>query len=269
MEKASRYKTLLNETEPALFETRRLHARAPLIICCDHAGRRIPDSLGALGLPPEALDLHIACDIGARQVALLLAQKFNAPLLLANYSRLVIDLNRHLNDPTLIPVASDGIVIPGNAALSHAQRARRIRQLFLPYHQCYRRMVDALQSRAARPLIIALHSFAAEMHGRRRPWDFGLLWDEHAELAHTLSANLRRNPDLCIGQNQPYHARRPLGYAMVEHAQARGVEMALVEIRQDHLAGRRGQEWAADILFRAVASVVAELPDDAPALRAG
>ncbi|MGR3983789.1 MAG: N-formylglutamate amidohydrolase, partial [Gammaproteobacteria bacterium] len=154
MENSPEKNALLNETEPALFETRRLHARAPLIVCCDHAGRRIPGSLGGLGLPREALDLHIAHDIGARQVATLLAQQFHAPLLLANYSRLVIDLNRHLGDPALIPAESDGIVIPGNAGLSHAQRLRRIEQLFLPYHQCYREMVDALQSRAARPLII-------------------------------------------------------------------------------------------------------------------
>ena len=263
-------KTLLAENDPAPFEARNLDSRAPLIVCCDHASNRIPESLGRLGLPREALEMHIAEDIGARQVAELLAQKFNAPLLLANYSRLVIDLNRHLGDPTLIAEESDGVAIPGNAALSHAERARRIAEIFLPYHRCYAGMVDALQARAARPIILALHSFSPEMRGEKRPWDFGLMWDElHAELARALTAGLRRHPGLCIGQNQPYHARDPLGYAMTEYGQARGVEMALIEIRQDRILDARGREWAAEILHRALAEALAADMEDNAARRAG
>lgn len=249
-------KPLLSENDFDLFDVANPHADAPLIVCCDHAGRRIPGSLGNLGLERALLDLHIACDIGARQVATLLARKFDAPLLLANYSRLVIDLNRHLDDPTLIPEASDGVVISGNAGLSHGQRRRRIEQMFLPYHRRYGEMVGRLQGKFVKPIILALHSFTPEIQGVGRPWDIGLLWEHHYDLAQALAANLGKNDGLCIGQNQPYHACDPLGYAMVTHAQARAVEMALVEIRQDLITDRRGQQWAADILHRAVAPLL-------------
>jgi len=242
--------------EPALFEVVNRFAKAPVMVCCDHAGRRIPAPLGDLGVQAEAMETHIACDIGARQVSEELARRFQAPLLLANYSRLGIDLNRHLDDPTLIPEVSDGIAIPGNAGLPATQRRRRIEQWFRPYHQRYGEMVDHLQARFARPLIVSVHSFAPRLQGARRPWDFGVLWEHQRPVAESIIANLRRNPGLRIGSNQPYHARDPLGYAMVVHAQARGVNMALIEIRQDHITHRAGQRWAADILYRAIAPLL-------------
>ncbi len=245
-------KPLLSENAPGLFDVVNPNADAPLIICCDHAGKRIPESLGNLELGRGLLDLHIACDIGAGQVSTMLAHKLNAPLLLANYSRLVIDLNRHLDDPTLIPETSDGVVIPGNAGLSDDRRQQRIDEFFSPYHRRYGEMVDRMQGRFVKPMIIAMHSFAEEIQGVKRPWDFGLLWDDHHDLAQALAANLAKNADLRIGHNQPYHARNPLGYAMMVHAQARDVDMALIEIRQDLIEDHNGQAWAADILHRAL-----------------
>ena len=237
---------------PDLFEVINPNADAPLIVCCDHAGERIPEPLDNLGLERRFLDLHITYDIGARQVSTMLAHKLDAPLLLANYSRLVIDLNRHLDDPALIPESSDGVVIPGNVGLADDRRQQRIDEMFLPYHRCYGEMVDRLCRKFARPMIVAVHSFTPEIQGVKRPWDIGLLWEHHHDLAQSLAANLAKNEGLCIGHNQPYHACDPLGYALVAHAQAREVEMALIEIRQDLIEDHNGQAWAADTLYRAL-----------------
>ena len=255
---------LLTANAPRLFDVINPDGKAPVIVCCDHGGKHIPAPLNGLGLQPASLELHIACDIGARQVAELLAHRLDAPLLLANYSRLVIDLNRHPNDPTLIPEVSDGIVIPGNARLSAARRQQRIDEMFAPYHRRYRDLVDRLQAEFVKPLIIALHSFAPAIQGISRPWDIGLLWEHHHDLAQSIIANLAENDGdaLCIGRNQPYHARDPLGYAMVVHAQARDVEMALIEIRQDRIQHGAGQQWAADTLHRALSPLLDYSPPD-------
>ena len=256
------HRPLISGREPALFEVVNPGGGGPALVCCDHAGARIPAQMNHLGLRREHLNLHIASDLGARQVSLHLSRLLDAPLLLANYSRLVIDLNRHLDDPTLIPEVSDGVIIPGNAELSAGHRRQRIYEMFMPYHRRYRELVDDKQAKFANPRIIAVHSFAPEIQGVKRPWDIGLLWEEHRDLAQSIIANLSENEGLCIGRNQPYHARDPLGYAMVVHAQARDVEMALIEVRQDRIQSRAGQAWAADVLYRALSPLL----DDSPAV---
>ncbi|HBH40839.1 MAG TPA: N-formylglutamate amidohydrolase, partial [Rhizobiales bacterium] len=47
----------------------------------------------------------------AERLALLLG----VPALLTRFSRLLIDPNRGLDDPTLVMQISDGLIVPGNA----------------------------------------------------------------------------------------------------------------------------------------------------------
>ena len=81
--------------------------------------------MNGLGLGPEALNLNIAHDIGAAAIARRLAAKMDAGLVLAGYSRLLIDTNRNTGEPGMIPEISAGVEIPGNQGLSgEAHRAR-------------------------------------------------------------------------------------------------------------------------------------------------
>ena len=81
-----------------------------------------------------ALSRHIAWDIGAAELTRRLADRLDAPAVLAGYSRLVIDLNRQPGDPQSILEVSDGVVIPGNVGLDAeaAGGARRSLPLALP-----------------------------------------------------------------------------------------------------------------------------------------
>ncbi|WP_244434163.1 N-formylglutamate amidohydrolase [Azospirillum sp. B506] len=85
-------------------------------------------------LAEEQLCRHIAYDIGAAEVTRRLAARFGATAVLSGFSRLVIDPNRALEDPTAIPVVSDDVVIPGNRALDAEAQAQRVEALFKPYH---------------------------------------------------------------------------------------------------------------------------------------
>jgi predicted N-formylglutamate amidohydrolase len=251
---------LLDESQSPLYEVINPGGSAPVLISCDHGGRQVPNCLDNLGLDQIYLDRHIAYDIGARQVSKILSHKFDAPLLVANYSRLVVDLNRHFDDPTQVPEVSDHIHIPGNTGISQEHRQQRIDELFTPYHQQFTVMVDTLIARFERPIILAVHSFTPQIQGVDRPWEFGVLWDQHEELARAVMDNLEKIGGLCVGDNQPYHACDPLGYAMVVHAQDRDVEMALIEIRQDLVHGYSGQDWAADILYEVLAPLLDSTP---------
>jgi predicted N-formylglutamate amidohydrolase len=105
---------------------------AGFLILCDHASNALPPIYGTLGLPAAELERHIAYDIGAATVARTLAARLRAPAVLAPYSRLLIDPNRGLDDPTLIMKLSDSAVVPGNAGIDAAERALRIERYYRP-----------------------------------------------------------------------------------------------------------------------------------------
>ena len=255
---------MIADHEPPVWVTDNIDGPAPVLVACDHAENRVPEALGDLGLAPEHFGRHIAYDIGARQVALRLSSMFDAPLILASYSRLVVDLNRHLDDPTLIPEVSDGVPVPGNTGLDAQQRLARLDTFFHPYHQAYREMIDRLLARYPQPIIISVHSFTPTMNGHLRPWHYGILYDHDEALAHRLIDNLGTDAHRPIGRNQPYAANAPRGYAQEIHARDRGVEMALIEIRQDLVESEAGQADAADVIYNAVMPILEERgPGDA------
>src|SRR6266498_2993049 len=97
-----------------------------VILLADHARNILPARYGSLGLEPSQFSRHIAYDIGVEQVTAGLARALGCPALLTVFSRLLIDANRGIDDPTLIMRISDGAVIPGNAAVDETERACRI-----------------------------------------------------------------------------------------------------------------------------------------------
>src|SRR5690606_32955860 len=92
--------SLLGPGDPPPFEVVNPDGAGRVVLIADHAGRAIPAALGTLGLDEVALARHIAWDIGIADVTRRLAERLDAPAVLAGYSRLVIDCNRHLDDPT-------------------------------------------------------------------------------------------------------------------------------------------------------------------------
>ena len=104
---------LLADDEPAPFRVENEAGASPIVVICDHAGRRIPRLLGTLGLPESELKRHIAWDIGALGVASHLSMMLDATLIAQTYSRLVIDCNRPLDAPTSIASRSERTDIPG------------------------------------------------------------------------------------------------------------------------------------------------------------
>ena len=88
------------------------------LIICDHASNKIPTEYQNLGLSSDILSTHIAYDIGVKEVATHIAEYLKCPLVMSNFSRLLIDANRGIDDPTLIMKISDGKIIEGNKNIS-------------------------------------------------------------------------------------------------------------------------------------------------------
>jgi predicted N-formylglutamate amidohydrolase len=247
---------LLTASDPSPVEHVNLEGKAPVLVTCDHASRRVPKSLRSLGLDAESLTLHIAWDIGAADVSRGLALRLDAPAILAGYSRLVIDCNRDLDDPTSMPAVSDGVPVPGNRDLSPVAKAQRVEALFKPYHGSVELALGGFAARGVHPAVLSIHSFTPVMNGFERPWHIGILWDKDPRMAVPVLAALRRERGLVVGDNEPYSAREPAGYTVRTHAEKRGLPHLNVEIRQDLIATEAGSaEWA-DRLTRVLTAIL-------------
>ena len=228
--------SLLADHEPPVHRIVNRDGPSPCVVLCDHASNRIPQALARLGLDRRHLGEHIAWDIGALTTAEKLADELDAPLVATAYSRLVIDCNRPLDAPDSIATSSDGVAIPGNVDLDPEAMRRRAETFFLPYHAAIAALLDRRAAAGRATALVSIHSFTPFLDGFLRPWDIGVSYRHDRRLAAALLAWLRRDPDLCVGDNQPYAVGDHCDYAIPVHCEARGLPCALIELRQDRVA---------------------------------
>jgi len=237
---------LLAADEPPAVQEFLIDGRSDFIILADHAGARIPRRLANLGLPDSELQRHIAWDIGALSVARRVAQALDAPLLAQNYSRLVIDCNRDPKVATSIPRISELREIPGNIGLSPGEIIARRAEIFDPYHQRIRELLDARQAIGRRVILVAQHTMTDVYNGDRRPMHAAVLYNRDRRFAGVVLEMLRRERHLIIADNEPYFVSDETDYTIPHHAEARSLLHVEIEIRQDLVNDETGQaEWAA------------------------
>ncbi len=236
------------------------------LVVCDHAANAFPPGYGALGLPREALDRHIAYDIGAAELTRRLAARLGAPAILSTFSRLLIDPNRGPDDPTLVMRISDGAIVPGNARIGADEIERRRRLYWAPYRAAIDATLEAMLATGEPPAILSVHSFTPNWRGHARRWKVGVLWDCDPRLPEPLMRALAREEDLGeeeIGDNEPYEGALA-GDTINAAATARGLSNALVEVRQDLIGDRQSAESWGDRLARIIAPLIAPSEARAP-----
>ncbi len=257
----------MDETAYSAFEAVPGALDSGALIICDHASNAIPPGYGTLGLPREALERHIAYDIGAAEVARALAEQLGAPAVLSTYSRLIIDPNRGLDDPTLVMRYSDGAIVPGNAYIDAAEIARRSRCFWTPYREEIAATVDAMIATGEPPALISIHSFTPVMRSLARPWKIGVLWDRDGRVPQPLIEALIAEADLgadAVGDNEPYDGALA-GDTIDAIATSRGLANALIEVRQDLIAERRNAIAWAERIGRVLRPIIADRRSRAPA----
>jgi predicted N-formylglutamate amidohydrolase len=203
-----------------------------ILILCDHASNAMPPELQNLGLPETELERHIAYDIGAAWMTRAMADALCAPALLTSFSRLLIDPNRGLDDPTLVMKLSDGAIVPGNVALSEVGISERISRYYTPYDDAISAAITHATAAGHPPAIISLHSFTPVWKTTQRPWHVGVLWNQDQRLAAPLIEMLQLEADLAVGDNEPYFGGLS-GDTIDRHATTNGLPDALIEVRQD------------------------------------
>ena len=228
---------------------------SPFLLTSDHYGRIIPRRLGDLGLKASELTRHIAWDPGIAGVAEALSKDLGAHLIAQRYSRLVIDCNRPPDAPSSIPRISEATVIQGNEGLTQEAAATRRRQIFDPYHRRIAEVIDARLRDGVATALVSLHSFTPVYAGIARPWHIGTLYHRDTRLPPLLLKWLRAEPDLVVGDNEPYAVSDETDYTIPVHGEARGLMNTGIEIRQDLIAKPAGQRQWADRLARILGEI--------------
>lgn len=178
------------------------YARAQLIISCEHATNQIPPQWAALFQGKEdLLQSHRGWDPGALGLARRFADFFDAPLLDAKVSRLLVETNRTIGHPRVF----SEITRP----LSEARRNQLLEEFYAPHRDAVVNAVKKAIQDKRTAIHLGIHTFAPVLNGEARRTQIGILYDPQRLLERNFSRDWqerlrRRLTESIIHCNQPY-----------------------------------------------------------------
>lgn len=219
------------------------HGGDTFIVTCEHGGNRVPAPYRPLFQGQRALlDSHRGYDAGSLVMAKALAGAFAAPLVASTVSRLLIDLNRSIGHPQLFS--------PVTRALPAQTRKLMVEEHYRPYRRQVENLVTHAAARGDRVIHLSSHSFTAELGGKVRGTDVGLLYDPGRRGEVEVCARWKERlaamaPQLRVRRNYPYEGK---GDGLTSHLRTRfaptdyvGIEL---EVNQG-IVSEAGRRWKA------------------------
>lgn len=169
------------------------------LVTCEHGGNQVPVAYSQAFATAEAdLSSHRGYDPGALSVAKALSRALNSKLCYSETTRLLIDLNRSLNNPEV---------------WSEYSRELPSEEITSTYYHPYRNEVESLLSGAivshGRVIHLSIHSFSPIWKGEKRATDIGILFDDdrsgETAFARRWMRTLKKHlSGLQIDLNKPY-----------------------------------------------------------------
>ncbi|QOL82630.1 N-formylglutamate amidohydrolase [Pseudooceanicola spongiae] len=243
---------ILNQDEGPAVAVTNPCGTGPVVLVCEHASATIPVSLDGLGLSQADRLSHAAWDPGALDLALAMSERLHAPLVAGRISRLVYDCNRPPEAPTAMPERSEVVEVPGNHALTPAQRAARTDAIYRPFQTALSAVLERHGG-----AVVTVHSFTPVWHGTPRSTEIGLLHDSDARLATAMMKNW--SGPLKAELNAPYSATDGVTHTLATHAIPRGRLNVMIEVRNDLLADAASVAAVAEQLCGALSRSLAQL----------
>lgn len=153
-----------------------------LVLSCEHGGNRIPPPWTPLFRNQKRLlESHRSWDPGALGIARTLARRFEAPLVAATTSRLLVDLNRSPSNPAAFSEIT--------RRLPRSERDAILERVHRPHWERMRALLDSCEGPA---LHIAVHSFTPMLEGCVRAFDLALLYDPARKPEREFAARFKR-----------------------------------------------------------------------------
>jgi predicted N-formylglutamate amidohydrolase len=228
-----------------------LRKSSPILLTCEHGSKRIPRRYNKLGLTRyeifHAKDLD---DPGCMEMMRSMQKEFNASILYANMSRLVIDCNRPLlQNPANrhhasalkyhVLVGDDNgdymAQIPGNQDKTMAEERRRFEKYAKPYQEKGRDMVRKLLNVHQKVYIIQLHTFFPYYNGQKREIEIDAIFGNGSKkFGNKFYRYVKEHTDYNVAKNKPWAMEDVSGGAFgqfFEHDPR--VEILAIEVRND------------------------------------
>ena len=210
------------------------HHERRLVVSCEHASHRIPKPLKTSAEDRGWLKTHWGYDIGAAEVTRQLVRRKSCVALLARFSRLICDANRHPDHEDLIRVTTEGYPLSFNQGLTAAEKERRLNLYHRPFHDLLDECLAERVARGGDVVLLSIHSFTPVFEGKLRPMEMGVLFDRFEPIAKRLAGHLE-DVGFKTALNEPYSGMEGQMYAPHRHGQKHGVIYLELEIRQDLL----------------------------------
>lgn len=170
-----------------------------MLISCEHAGNDVPGKYTTLfSGANDVLASHRGWDPGALEVAQFLANQLQVQLFLMPVTRLLIEMNRSLDNLQLFSEFTN--------RLTDVEKTNLIDQYYFPYRNS---IEEAITKTNHVVIHLSIHSFTPVLNDEVRNVDVGLLFDSdrksELEFCSILRSKLEKElPEKRIQFNQPY-----------------------------------------------------------------
>ncbi|MCA9310101.1 MAG: N-formylglutamate amidohydrolase [Phycisphaerales bacterium] len=234
-----------------------------LLVTCEHGGNHVPPRYQPLfAAAGDILATHRGLDLGALPVALHLADRCAAPIIFSTTTRLLIDLNRSLDQPDVFSEFSRGV--------SDAERAGIIAEYYQPHRSSVQRTIAAAIRAGHCVLHLGIHSCTDVLNGAVRDLDISLLFDP-ARAVETLFCDAWRTelraqaPTLRYPFNEPYQGSADGLTTTLRTTFAPDDYLGIeVELRQGMIADAEDRRRTGDLLADTLPAALARAFSNGP-----
>lgn len=173
-----------------------------LIISCEHAGNDVPGEYRHLFKHDrETLETHRGIDIGALKLTNTIADKMQQEPYLHTVTRLLVDLNRSVQSPTLFSEFTRDEPL--------SVREDIFEKYYRPHREKVQQEIQEVINQEDRALHVGIHTFTPVWEGKEREVDIGFLFDPTREGELEFCRQWRkelagRANGLRLRMNQPY-----------------------------------------------------------------
>lgn len=217
--------------------------RRQLVLTCEHAGNEVPEKYRHLFEGHgDVLQTHRGIDIGALELTNTISRKMKREAYLHTITRLLVDLNRSVRNPTLFSEFTRDL--PDDIR----------QQIFEEYYRPHRNRVEAkikkIIAEGNQVIHLGVHTFTPIWEGKEREVDVGFLYDPQRKGEKRFCQRWRRllaehSTELRLKMNQPYKGTMDgfTTYLRKEYDADHYIGME-IEVNQRFVSPEKKEQWA-------------------------